>query len=170
MLFERRVRQAPRQRPDAPVPADGRDAPAEVLVHPLGPDAHLGGQVGVLGPERRRVYEDVFKIFADHRGFGDDPAVVVEGWDLAVGVDLLEPVGVLLERPGAQEAAGELEPLFAQRQEGLQRVGRGPEAVEVEHRRRRVRPWPWRAWAQARPPGPARAGSRRTSSSPPAAR
>ena len=118
---------------DHAVPADGRHAPAEVLVDPLGPHAHLRLAVGVDRAQRRAGRQLVLEVFADHRRLGDDLAVVVEHRHLAVGIDLLEPVRVVLELAGVQEHALELQALLVEREQGLERIRAGSEAVERQH-------------------------------------
>src|SRR5690606_1229613 len=136
VLLELRVAQRLGHVADAPVPADGRDAPAEVFVDPLGPDAHLGAIVGIVGPQLDCRWVRVLEVLADYRAFGHDAAAVVERRNLSARIDRLEPVAVMLElrwiEPMDGEVPIELE-LLEERQHGLERVGHGAETVEFEH-------------------------------------
>ena len=115
------------------LPAQGRDAPAEIFVDELGPDAHLGAPVEVLRPQRHLVGEAAVEIFADHGGFGDH-AAVVDGQrrHLAAGIDLHEFRIVLLELREVDEAVDVFDVLLGQHQQRLQRIRAGAAVIKLQ--------------------------------------
>src|SRR6185312_12343801 len=86
-------------------PTERGHAPAEILVDELRPDAHMRAPVEILWPERHLVRKALVEIFADHRGFGDDAAILDNQCrNLPAWIDLHEFRIVLLELREIDEA------------------------------------------------------------------
>ncbi len=123
---------AARQDAHHPVPAVHGDEVHHVLVDELVPEPHAGIALGLIGAQRRGVREGVFQVFVDHRGVGDDEAVVIQHRHLALGIEGGEPGLVLLELVQVDIDALELEALFLQGNQGLERIGRRLGVIELE--------------------------------------
>jgi hypothetical protein len=120
------------------VPAMHGDMVHYMLVDELVPIAHACRRGGIAGTQRN-AGKDVFEIFVDYRGVGDDDAVVVEHGDLAFGIDGQKPRRVLFEPVQIDVDALKIEPLLQQRNQGLQRVRRRLGVVILERHGRSLR-------------------------------
>ncbi len=132
-LLELAALDAARQHADHPVPAVHGDVVHHVLVDELVPEPHARIALGLVRAQRRGVWEGVLEVLVDHRGVGDDEAVVVQHRHLALGVDGGEPGLVLLELVQVDVDALELQALFLQRDQRLERIGGRFGVIELEH-------------------------------------
>ena len=122
------------QHADETVPAMHRHVIHHVLVDELVPVTHARLARGICRSQWWRIGKRVLEVFVDDGRVRDDDAVVVENRNLPLGIDREERRVVLLELVQVDVHALELEALFLEGNEALERVGTGLRVVELEQR------------------------------------